>query len=88
MNFKICIVMDNQKKFDEIFKEVFGIDDAGLGEHLNREEVSGWDSIHQLSLLSYLEDSFDIMLDGDDALSITSYLGCKDLLESKYKVEF
>ena len=80
--------MDNQKKLDEIFKEVFAVEDAALGEHLNREEVAQWDSIHQLSLLSYLEDSFDIMLDGDDALSIISYLGCKDLLASKYEISF
>lgn len=80
--------MDNQKKLDEIFKEVFAVDDEALGEHLNREEVSEWDSIHQLNLLTFLEDSFDIMLDGEDALSITSYLGCKDLLASKYDVKF
>lgn len=80
--------MDNQKKLDEIFKEVFAVEDAALGEHLNREEVAQWDSIHQLSLLSYLEDSFDIMLDGEDALGITSYLGCKELLASKYEISF
>ena len=80
--------MDNQKKLNEIFKEVFAVEDAALNEHLNREEVSAWDSIHQLNLLSYLEDSFDIMLDGEDALGITSYIGCKDLLASKYNVAF
>ena len=80
--------MDNQQKLDEIFKEVFAVDNAALNEHLNREEVVGWDSIHQLNLLTYLEDSFDIMLDGEDALNITSYFGCKDLLASKYGVQF
>lgn len=80
--------MDNLKKLNEIFKEVFAVDDAALGEHLNREELAEWDSIHQLSLLSYLEDSFDIMLDGEDALGITSYTGCKELLASKYDVQF
>ncbi len=80
--------MDNLNKLNEIFKEVFAVDDSALGEHLNREEIDSWDSIHQLSLLSYIEDSFDIMLDGEDALGITSYLGCKDLLLSKYKIEF
>ena len=80
--------MDNLKKLNEIFKEVFAVDDAALGEHLNREEVAEWDSIHQLSLLSYIEDSFDIMLDGDDALGIVSYEGCKALLASKYDVQF
>lgn len=80
--------MDNLKKLNEIFKEVFAIDDEALNEHLNREEFAEWDSIHQLNLLSFLEDSFDIMLDGEDALGITSYLGCKDLLASKYEVQF
>ena len=80
--------MDNLKKLNEIFKEVFAVDDAVLGVHLNKEEVANWDSIHQLSLLSFLEDSFDIMLDGEDALGISSYEGCKELLSSKYDIEF
>ena len=80
--------MDNLKKLNEIFKEVFAVDDSALGEHLNREEVETWDSIHQLSLLSYLEDKFDIMLDGEDALGIISYESCKQLLASKYDIEF
>lgn len=80
--------MDNLKKLNEIFKEIFAVDDTALGEHLSRENIAEWDSIHQLSLLSFLEDSFDIMLDGEDALKITSYLGCKELLTSKYEVQF
>lgn len=80
--------MDNLKKLNEIFKEVFAVDDAAIGEHLNREEVAEWDSIHQLSLLSYIEDKFDIMLDGEDALGITSYEGCKQILASKYDIDF
>ena len=80
--------MDNLKKFNEIFMEVFAVDSEALGEHLNREEIAEWDSIHQLSLLSYLEDSFDIMLDGEDALGISSYLGCKELLSTKYNILF
>lgn len=80
--------MDNLKKLNEIFKEVFVVSDDEQVTHLNREEVPEWDSIHQLSLLSYLEDSFDIMLDGEDALGITSYEGCKDILASKYDIVF
>ena len=80
--------MENLKKLNEIFKEVFSVGDADLNEHLNKDEVSDWDSIHQLSLLSYLEDSFDIMFDGDEALGITSYNGCKSILEKKYDVKF
>lgn len=80
--------MDNIKELNEIFKEVFNVNDSELNEHLCREECSAWDSIHQLSLLTYLEDCFDIMLDGDDALGITSYNGCKNLLSRKYGIDF
>lgn len=80
--------MDNLKELNEIFKDVFNVNDSELNEHLCREECPVWDSIHQLSLLTYLEDCFDIMLDGEDALGITSYLNCKELLSSKYDVEF
>lgn len=80
--------MSNLEKLNEAFMEVFDVDASSLDEHLNKDENSDWDSIHQLSLLSYLEDTFDIMLDGDDALGISSYVGCKEILSTKYNIEF
>lgn len=77
--------MNNVEKLNSIFKEVFSVDDVEL-EGLNKDNVDGWDSVHQLSLTSAIEDEFDIMLDAEDILEFTSYENAKKIL-AKYKIE-
>ena len=78
--------MTNLEKFNNIFCEVFGIEETMLGEDLDKNSVENWDSIHQLSLTSALEDEFDIMLDAEDILEFTSYNNAKSIL-AKYDIE-
>lgn len=80
--------MDNLKKYNEIFAEVFAIDESELNDNFSRNSNSSWDSIHQLNLITFIEDSFDIMFDGEDALSLDSYLKGKEILSTKYNIVF
>jgi len=47
--------------------------------------VDNWDSVLQLSLVTAIEDAFDIMLDAEDILGFTSYAAGKEIL-MKYNV--
>ncbi len=78
--------MTNLEKFNNIFCEVFGIEESMLGADLDKNSVENWDSVHQLSLTSALEDEFDIMLDAEDILEFTSYNNAKSIL-AKYDIE-
>ena len=80
--------MDNLKIYDGIFMDVFSVEKEALNSDFKKENVENWDSIHQLSLMTGIEDAFDIMFDAEDALGLTSYLGCKDLLANKYNIIF
>lgn len=80
--------MDNFKKYKEIFVEVFDVNESKLNEQFNRDNVAEWDSIHQLNLISYIEDEFDVMFGTDDALSLTSYTNGIEILSSKYDIAF
>lgn len=80
--------MDNLKKYKEIFVEVFDVNESKLDEQFNRENVADWDSIHQLNLITYIEDEFDVMFGTDDALSLTSYVNGLEILSSKYDIFF
>jgi len=80
--------MDNLKKYNEIFMEVFSVEENDLNATFNNENVETWDSIHQMNLISYIEDAFDIMFAGEDALNMTSYEVGKEILSSKYDIEF
>lgn len=78
--------MTNLEKYNSIFCEVFLVDNSVLNEGFDNKSVDGWDSVRQLSLTTALEDGFDIMLDAEDILELTSYAKGKEILK-KYGIE-
>lgn len=78
--------MTNLEKLNAIFCEVFSVETSALDSEFNKDSVEGWDSVHQLSLTSSVEDEFDIMLDAEDILEFTSYDNAKAIL-AKYEIE-
>ena len=51
--------MSNLGKYNAIFTDVFGVSDTHLGSDFCKETVSEWDSVHQLNIISLLEETFD-----------------------------
>ena len=78
--------MTNIEKLNHIFCEVFSVDKTALNSEFDNKSVDGWDSVHQLSLTSSVEDEYDIMLDAEDILEFTSYDNAKAIL-AKYEIE-
>lgn len=72
--------MSNLEKYDAIFTEVFGATADQLGDNYSKETVSEWDSVHQLNIISLLEEAFDLMLDPEDIMACTSYKAGKEIL--------
>ena len=80
--------MENVKKDNVIFMEVFSVGEEVLNDEFKQGNVENWNSIHQLNLVSYIEESFDVMLDTEDILGLTSYSKGKEILVSKYNINF
>lgn len=73
--------MSNVEKLNDILLEIFpSLTVADLNDNLDKNNVDGWDSVHQLSIVSSLEDTFDIMLDVEDILKVDSYAHIKEIL--------
>ena len=72
--------MTNLEKYNAIFGEVFGVTADKLGDNFSKETVSEWDSVHQLNIISLMEETFDLMLDPEDIMACTSYAAGKDIL--------
>ena len=72
--------MENVKKYNVIFMEVFSVGEEVLNDEFKQGNVENWNSIHQLNLVSYIEESFDVMLDTEDILGLTSYSKGKEIL--------
>lgn len=78
--------MTNIEKLNNIFSEVFSVDVSKLGPDFDNKNVDEWDSIHQLSLTTSIEDEFDLLFDAEDLLEFTSYDNSKKIL-AKYNIE-
>ena len=78
--------MTNLEKLNAIFCKVFAVESTTLDESFDKDHIDSWDSVHQLSLTSSVEDEFDIMLDAEDILDFTSYNKVKAIL-AKYEIE-
>lgn len=78
--------MTNLEKYNEIFVRVLGARPEDLNEEFTFQRVDSWDSVAHLSLISELEDTFDIMFDSEDILQYGSYLNGITILK-KYGVK-
>jgi acyl carrier protein len=76
--------MDNLEKYKNIFIETFGISQETLNG-LKYQDINEWDSIGHMSLIAALEDTFDIMMDTDDIIDLSSFEKGKEIL-AKYDV--
>ena len=75
--------MANIDKYNEIFAEVFGVSADTLNDNFGKETVDQWDSVHQLNLVALIEESFDVMLDPEDIMGLTSYKAGKEILKNQ-----
>ena len=80
--------MTNLEKLNQIFCEVYSVEETSLNEDFVNTNVETWDSIHQLSMVAAIEEAFDLMMDAEDILEMTSYVNVKNLLTSKYEIAF
>lgn len=80
--------MTNLEKLNQIFCEVYSVEESALNESFVNTDVDTWDSIHQLSMVAAIEEAFDLMMDAEDILEMTSYENVKQLLASKYEISF
>ena len=77
--------MSNIDRLNKVFIEVFEVEKNKLGSDFSIDNVDNWDSVTQLSLVSDIEDEFDIMIDSDDILDFKSYDAAKVII-AKYEV--
>lgn len=80
------IDMTNLERYNKIFMDVFNVNASQLNESFTFKTVPQWDSVAHLSLISELEDAFDILFDSEDILHYGSYENGKKILK-KYSVD-
>jgi acyl carrier protein len=80
--------MTNLEKYNNAFIETFEITEDQLA-NLKYQDIPAWDSVGHMNLIAALEDAFDIMMDTDDIIDLSSYEKGKEILAKEdYGVEF
>ncbi len=78
--------MSNLEKYTQAFCDAFDID-ATQAQTLKFQDIPAWDSVGHMGLISMLEDAFDIMLEPDDIVDLSSFEKGKEIL-AKYEIAF
>ncbi len=79
--------MTNLEKYNQVFMDTLEIEESQLAD-LKYQDVELWDSVGHMTLVANLEEAFDIMLETDDIIDLSSYEKGKEILSKNYNVEF
>ena len=79
--------MDNKEKYKSIFIESLAIDRSKFNDNIKYNEIPEWDSIGHMTLMSGLEDGFNIAIETDDIVDFSSFKKGMEIL-GKHKIEF
>lgn len=78
---------ENLSKYSQCFVVAFELSDQDNLSALVYQGIENWDSVGHMSLMSELEDTFDIVLEMDDIIDFSSYSKGLETL-AKYGVDF
>tara|TARA_B100000315_G_C14299166_1_gene461043 strand:+ start:225 stop:464 length:240 start_codon:yes stop_codon:yes gene_type:complete len=79
--------MNNLDKYKKAFVEGLSVDEREIKDELKYNDIPEWDSIGHMTLISNLEEIFNITLETDDIVDFSSFKKGKKIL-NKYKIEF
>ena len=77
--------MSNLEKYRKVFSKSLSIDENKVKNDLKYNDIPEWDSIGHMTLMSGLEEEFNISLETDDIVDFSSFEKGIEILK-KYKV--
>lgn len=79
--------MTNLEKYTNAFVESFEVS-AEEAVSLKYQDIKAWDSVGHMGLVANIEEAFDIMMETDDIIDLSSFEKGKEILAEKYDVDF
>lgn len=79
--------MANAQKLKKCFLVGLGISNEISDAELKYREIKQWDSVGHMQLVTQIESDFDIMMDTQDVIDMSSFTKAKEIL-TKYGVTF
>jgi acyl carrier protein len=79
--------MSSLEKLQSAFVSAIGVPSTANFDQLAYGETAGWDSVAHMTLVNEIESGFDIMLDTNDVIAMSSFVKAKEIL-GRYGVVF
>jgi len=64
--------IDMEEKIKKVFAECLGVSDDIITDSLEYASIPQWDSVAHMTVIVGLEDAFDIMIETDDVIDMSS----------------
>lgn len=78
--------MSNHSRLHQAFAKGLGIPVEQVSDALTYNTIPQWDSVAHMNLVAELELTFDVMLDTDDIIDMSSVAKAREIL-AKYGVD-
>lgn len=79
--------MNNKQKLIDTFADALDIDKSLVIDTLAYQSIEQWDSVTHMILITQLEEAFDVSIDTDDVIDLSSVAKAVEIL-SKYNIDF
>ena len=76
----------NNDKLISAFSEALGVNKEKINDEYSYGD-QGWDSVAHMVLIAAIEEAFDIMIDTDDVIDMSSFAKAKTII-TKYGIDF
>lgn len=80
-------MLENNQKLIEVFADSLGVSSELIVDELKYNSIPEWDSIAHMILIGQLEDAFDVMLDTNHIIDMSSVAKAREILAT-YNVVF
>jgi len=79
--------LDRLNQLKNAYVEALGVSPSSDFESFEYAKTPGWDSVAHMRLVAAIEAAFEIMLDTDDVIDMSSFRKAREILQ-KYDVTF
>ena len=79
--------MTNEEKLIKAFAKALGVKEDIIVDELEYNSIPEWDSVAHMVLVAQIEEAFDVMLDTDDIINMSSPKKAKEILQ-KHGIKF
>ena len=80
--------MNNSTKYKQSFADALNVKIDVVKDSLKYNEIAEWDSIGHMTLISKLEEEFNISMETDDIVNFDSFKTGIEILKKNYDIKF